>query len=205
MLTTSVLLLDFQNEMVHSSGKIGAQGLADQVAKRRVLEHAATVLDAARTSDVYVVHVRLGFRSDYSDALSVAPRVAKLKEAGGAILGTWGTEFADLVKPRAGELVITKQCVNPLFNTILLTWLLRKGISRLVLCGVTTEMVVESTARAGDDAGFAIVVLEDCCASGNPKMHEVAVESMLPAFGSVTTSKHFIESLKSMGENPMRT
>lgn len=192
---TALLLLDLQNEMVDPAGKIGGGGLAKLVAERRVIDNAAAALAGAREHGLPVAHVRLGFRRDYSDALSVAPRIAKLKAAGAAILGTWGTEFPAALRPRDDELVITKQCVNPFFNTGLLTWFLRRGIERLVIGGVATNFVVESTLRAADDAGFAVTVLEDCCASPNPEWHRFAIENIFPVFGEVSNSKAFLSSL----------
>ncbi|HEX7125621.1 MAG TPA: isochorismatase family cysteine hydrolase, partial [Thermodesulfobacteriota bacterium] len=193
--STALLLLDLQNEMVDPNGKIGAGGLARVVQERRLLDRVAAVLGAVRRRGLPVVHVRLGFRPDYLDALSVAPRVVRLREAGAAIVGTWGTEFPPAVAPADGELVVTKACVNPFFNTGLLTWLLRRGVCRVVLCGVATNLVVESTARFADDAGFEVVVLEDCCASPNPEWHRFSVEQMLPLFGTVTSSEAFLAKL----------
>jgi nicotinamidase-related amidase len=117
---TGLLLLDLQNEMVDAAGKVGAGGLAKVVKERGVLENARTALDAARAGGATVVHVRLGFRADYADALSIAPRIARLKAAGAAILGAWGTEFPEILSPRADELIVTKQYVNPFFGTGLL-------------------------------------------------------------------------------------
>lgn len=195
-LPSALLLLDLQNEMVSPEGKIGGGGLARIVAERGVLAHAAKVLAVFRARRLPVVHVRLGFRADYADALSVAPRIAKLKEGKAAILGEWGTEFAPEVAPLPAELVVTKQCVNPFFNTGLLVTLLQRGIKHLVLSGVATNMVVESTARFADDAGFAVTVLEDCCASPNPEWHRFAVTSLLPVFGRVTGSADFLATLE---------
>ncbi len=192
---TALLLLDLQNEMVEAKGKIGGGGLAKVVAERGVLANAARALAAARAARMMVVHVRLGFRPDYADGLSVAPRIAKLKEHQAAILGTWGTEFPEAVKPNADELVITKQCVNPYFNTALLSLLMQRGIRRVVLGGVATNLVVESTARYSDDAGFAVTVLEGCCASPNPEWHAFAVEKMLPVFGEVVTTDAFVSAI----------
>lgn len=191
----ALLLLDLQNEMVDPKGKIGGGGLAKIAAERGVLANASRALAAARAAQMMVVHVRLGFRPDYADGLSVAPRVAKLKEHQAAIVGSWGTEFPDAVKPNADELVITKQCVNPFFNTALLTLLMRRGIQRVVLGGVATNLVVESTARYSDDAGFAVTVLEDCCASPNPDWHRFAVEKMLPLFGEVVATDDFVSAV----------
>lgn len=186
---TALLLLDLQNEMVDPKGKVGGGGLAKVVADRGVLANARHALDAARSANMDIVHVRLGFRADYADALSVAPRVAKMKEHGAAIAGTWGTEFPEQVAPRVEELVITKQCVNPFFNTGLMSWLLHRRVEKLVFGGVVTNLVVEMTARAADDAGFALTVLEDCCAAPNPAWHAFSVENILPLFATVSSSK----------------
>lgn len=186
---TALLLLDLQNEMVDIKGKVGGGGLAKVVAERQVLENAAHALAAARNGGIDVVHVRLGFRADYADALSVAPRVTKMKENKAAIAGTWGTEFPSVLAPLEHELIITKQCVNPFFNTGLMSWLLHHGIKKLVIGGVVTNLVVEMTARAADDAGFALTVLEDVCAAPNPAWHAFSVDNILPLFATVSTTR----------------
>lgn len=186
---TALLLLDLQNEMVDPQGKVGAGGLAKVVAERNVMANAKRALNAARSAQMEVAHVRLGFRPDYADALSVAPRIAKMKEHGAAVAGTWGTEFPELLAPQEGELVVTKQCVNPFFNTGLMSWLLHRRVEQLVFGGVVTNLVVEMTARAADDAGFALTVLEDCCAAPNPAWHAFSVENILPLFATVSSTK----------------
>jgi nicotinamidase-related amidase len=188
----ALLLLDLQNEMVDPAGKVGGGGLSGIVAERKVLQNAAAALAAARQRGLLVGHVRLGFRPDYADSLSVAPRITKLKAAGAAIVGTWGCEFPAQVAPLDSEPVFTKQCVNPFFNTSLLVWLLRRGVTGLVIGGVATNLVVEATARAADDAGFAVTVLEDCCASPNAAWHKFSIDSMLPMFGRVIPTAEFV-------------
>lgn len=187
----ALLLLDLQNEMVDARGKVGGGGLANVVAERGVLENAARALATARERQMRVVFVRLGFQPDYKDALSVAPRIERLKANKAVILGEWGTEFPDAIAPRPDELIVTKQCVNPFFNTGLLNWLWANGISELSVGGVVTNLVVESTVRAADDAGFAINVLEDLCAAPNPDWHRFSMENIMPMFAKVTDSKSF--------------
>jgi len=189
---TALLLLDLQNEMVDPAGKVGGGGLAAIVQQRNVIANAIKALEAARVRNVSVAFVRLGFRADYSDALSVAPRIDKLKANKAAILGTWGTEFPDVIKPRDSELVVTKQCVNPFYNTGLMNWLFARGIKHIAIGGVATNLVVESTARAADDAGFAITVIEDICAAPNQEWHEFSVQKILPMFARVATAKDFV-------------
>jgi len=188
MTDKALLLLDLQNEMVDPRGKIGSGGLAKIVEERGVLANAVRARDLARRNNLPVVFVRLGFRADHADVLSVAPRIARLKAHGAAVLGTWGTAFPTLLAPREEDLVVTKQCVNPFYGTSLLNWLLSRRITRVVIGGVATNLVVESTARAADDAGLAVTVLEDCCASPNPTWHAFSIENMIPLFGEVSSS-----------------
>src|SRR5215210_3703382 len=96
-MTTALLLMDLQNDIVSPEGKLGRHGLAAQAEKRGVLRNAKTVFAAFRARKLPIAHVRLAFREDYLDALSVAPRIAKLKEMGAAQAGSWGTEFVLLV------------------------------------------------------------------------------------------------------------
>lgn len=193
---SALLLLDLQNEMVDPRGKVGAHGLARIVEERGVLANARRCLDAARSAGMAVVHVRLGFRPDYADCLSVAARIGSLKSNRAAIVGEFGTEFHPDVAPTDGELVITKQCVNPFFNTGLMTWLMQKGIKRLYMGGVATHLVVESTARFADDAGFAPVVIEDICAAPNPALHDHFITMIAPAVGTVSNSGQFVQAAR---------
>ncbi|MBN9427403.1 MAG: cysteine hydrolase [Burkholderiales bacterium] len=189
---SALILLDLQNDMVSTPPQGVPSPLAKVAQERGVVPAAARVLAAFRSAGRPVFHVRLGFRPDYADSLSVAPRIGKLKQARTAIVGTWGTEFPPELQPADGEIVITKACVNPFFNTALLSLLHKRGVQEVVLGGVATHMAVESTARYADDAGFAVTVLEDCCAVANPDWHRHSVQNMLPLFGRVVSSSEFL-------------
>lgn len=195
MSVTALLLLDLQNEMVDPAGKVGGGGLAAVVAEKGVLANAARALAAARRAGLPIVHVRLAFQPGHLDSLSVAPRIAKLKAGDACLLGEWGAQFAEAVEPQPGELIINKQCVNAFYNTGLLNWLLARGVDRVVIGGVATNLAVEGAVRAADDAGLAPVVLEDCCASPNAEWHRFSIANMIPVFGAVSSSVEFEQSL----------
>lgn len=188
---SALLILDLQNEMVDKNGKIGAHGLAAIVAENNILENAATAIAASRAAGNDVIYVRLGWRHDYSDCLSTAPRINGLKTNKAAIAGEWGCEFPEIITPEENDLVITKQAVNPFFNTGLMTWLMHRGIKKLYLGGVATNLVVESTVRFADDAGFTPVVIRELCAAPNPEWHKFSIDNIIPVFGSVITLHQF--------------
>jgi nicotinamidase-related amidase len=64
-----------------------------------------------------------------------------------------------------------------------------------VIGGVVTNLVVESAARAADDAGFAVTIIEDCCAAPNPDWHRFAIENTLPLFGEISSTKTILAQL----------
>jgi len=192
---TALLVLDMQNELIDPRGKVGAEGFAKVVQERRLIGNIRTVLDAMRARKLPVAFVNVGFRADYADAISRSARLARLKKMNAIVIGSWGLEFPEAIAPLDHEIVYTKRAVNPFFNTGLLTWLQRNGVTTLALCGVYTHMVVDSAARYADDAGFTVKVLEDCCASPDPEVHRLECEKILPLFGTVMSSQDFIASL----------
>jgi nicotinamidase-related amidase len=68
------------------------------------------------------------------------------------------------------------------------------------VCGVTTEVCVNTTVREANDRGFRCIVLSDCCASYFPAFHEAGL-AMIKAqggiFGWVTSSPKVLAALDS--------
>ncbi|WP_309068946.1 cysteine hydrolase family protein [Microbacterium sp.] len=75
---------------------------------------------------------------------------------------TPGNALMDAVAAVDADLLVTKT-VNSAFygEPDLEAWLRGAAISRLVLCGIQTNMCVETTARMGGNLGFDVVVALD--------------------------------------------
>ena len=97
------------------------------------------------------------------------------------------------------EPVIDKPGKGAFYQTDLELVLKNRGIDTLFVCGVTTEVCVNTTIREANDRGFRCIALSDCCASYFPKFHEAGL-AMIKAqggiFGSVTGSKALLASLQ---------
>ena len=83
-----------------------------------------------------------------------------------------------------GEVIIDKPGKDAFFSTDLYQILLNRGIKSLIICGVTTEVCVQTTARAANDRGFELVIPEDCCASYFPEFHKTTLD-MIAAQGAI--------------------
>jgi nicotinamidase-related amidase len=70
-----------------------------------------------------------------------------------------GNALKDVVADVPHDLFVTKQ-VNSAFHgqPDLEEWLRARGIRRLVICGIQTNMCVETTARLGGNLGFDVTV-----------------------------------------------
>ena len=98
----------------------------------------------------------------------------------------------------AGELVIDKPGKGAFYHTELESALKRRNVETLFVCGVTTEVCVNTTVREGNDRGFRCIVLGDCCASYFPEFHTMGL-AMIKAqggiFGWVSTSQAMLVAM----------
>ena len=70
------------------------------------------------------------------------------------------------------------------YATDLETILRARGVTHLILTGVTTEVCVQTTAREANDRGFDCLVLADCTGSYFPQFHQAALK-MISAQGGI--------------------
>jgi nicotinamidase-related amidase len=174
----ALLVLDLINALVHPDGKYAADGFCEQVARRGVLERAATAIERARAAGVPVIHVVVGFSPGYADWPASSELFASARDGDRVLLGTWGTQVHDALKPAPDEPVVEKRRVSPFFGTHLDVLLRNLGVNTLLLTGVTTDLVVLSTARDGHDRDYRVEVLEDATATDNQETHDAALRLM---------------------------
>ena len=113
----------------------------------------------------------------------------KIGDAGpmGRILvrGEEGHDIIPELYPLAGEPVIDKPGKGAFYATDLHAILQNRGISQLVVCGVTTEVCVHTTVREANDRGYdCLVARRTASAPTSPSSTRVALE-MIKAQGGI--------------------
>ncbi len=191
---TALLMLDYQVALAQEGELCLAPPLAAQVKERGVVETAARVLAAARAADVPVFHVRLAFDPTYGLRTNRLPRFDGYPANAKMRAGSPEAEFVAPLAPATGEPVVDKGCVNAFIGTPLRDVLAADGIGHVVLGGIATHLVVESTARHASDTGLQVTVVEDMCAAPDPAIHDFAVARTLPLFGTVSSADEVIGS-----------
>jgi nicotinamidase-related amidase len=163
-------------------------------------------LAAARRAGILIIHTREGHRADLTDAPPIkvergdpAMRIGALGPMGRILIrGEYGHDIIDDLAPVPGELVIDKPGKGSFHGTSFGAELAARGITSLVVTGVTTEVCVHTTVREANDRGYECLVLSDCVGSYFPEFQRVGL-AMIAAqggiFGWVAPSEAFLSAL----------
>ncbi len=90
------------------------------------------------------------------------------------------------------DILITKRQWGAFYGTDLDLQLRRRGIKSVVLGGISTNIGVESTARAAWEHGYELVIAEDVCSAQNTEMHRFAFEHIFPRLARCATPAKFL-------------
>ena len=183
---TALLVMDFENDIVHENGAFKDFGFAAMVQQNDVLAKTARLLDAARSGGVRVIYVSVKFRPGYPERPANGGLFGGLVQANALVEGTWGAQIHEAVTPRDEEPVVTKRAVSAFYGSDLAAMLATGAIDTLLLTGVATNFVVEGTAREATDRGFNVVVVGDCCASVSQEAHDAALNTALPFLSTIS-------------------
>jgi nicotinamidase-related amidase len=180
---TALVLIDLQRGIV---GGTTAPHAAEQVVSR-----AAQLAQACRKAGVIVVLVHV----DVGPAGILFPRVTSdAPRAAFAMSEDW----ADLVPElgvTSGDIVVTKHQPNAFYGTDLEIQLARRGIRTILLGGISTNIGVESTARAAHERGYEQIFIENAMAAREADLHEFPVRRFFPTIGRVRSTSEVLAAL----------
>ena len=208
----ALLIIDMQSDFLEPDG-FGTTLGNDPRVLRRLIAPIARLRAAARDAGMMVIHTREGHRPDLSDLPPAKRARGKPTLAIGdhgpmgrlLVRGEKGHAIIAELAPEADEPVIDKPGKGAFYATDLATILHHRGIRQLVICGVTTEVCVQTTLREANDRGYDCVVVADCVGSYFPALHEAAlamITSQGGIFGWVAESDAVIEALAQPASGP---
>jgi nicotinamidase-related amidase len=203
--STALLIIDMQRDFMEPGGF--GETLGNDVSQlARAVAPIAALLAAARGNGMTVIHTREGHLPDLSDAPPAkiergAPslRIGDPGPMGRVLIrGEAGHDIIPELYPVEGEIVIDKPGKGAFYATTLGADLKAREIDTLLVCGVTTEVCVNTTVREANDRGYRCIVIADGCASYFPEFHEMGLK-MIKAqggiFGWVTDSAVVIDAI----------
>lgn len=197
----AVLVIECQNDLVHESraAQKGVSGaLARAAQSRGILPRIQRVCAAAHAAGVPILYATIENRPEIPQPDYAIYRWSK----GQQILrpGTWGVEIHALLRPEPGDLVVHRFTgIDPSYGSALWATLGALGRRTLIVAGVSTNFAVEGTVRAAANRRFAVVVLEDCCASAAEEWHRFSMENILPLIATVASADDVVGVLEAPG------
>ena len=175
------------------------QGLVDHVEERNVVPNIADLAAKFRENGQTVIHAHVAHNPDYADLPKTSLIMARSAKTGGMKIGSVDVEAVDELTPVEGDVVHSRTFSLVAFNgTDLTTQLRNRGITTVVLVGVSSNIALPGMAVCASDLGFQVIIPEDCIAGATPETHEFSVKNTLPLFSTVTTSEDVVAALEAM-------
>lgn len=153
-----------------------------------VVQNAGRLANRFREAQAPVVLVHVAFSPDGKDLLR--PEVDQPANRG-PLPPDW-MEFVPEIGPRPNDIIITKRQWGAFYGTELDLQLRRRGVTKIVLGGVATNIGVESTARAAYELGYHQVFAEDAMAALTQEGHLASVRLIFPRIGQVRSTEQVL-------------
>lgn len=189
---TAVVMIDMQRDFLEAGG-FGATLGNDVAPLRAIVPACARLLDLARRHGLTVIHTQEAHDAQLADCPPSKRARGRLAcgigDAGpmGRVLvaGEPGAGFVPELAPHPGDIVLRKPGKGAFHATGLDAMLHARGITHLLIAGVTTEVCVQTTMREANDRGYECLLVTDCSASYFPQFHASVVEMVVAQGGIV--------------------
>lgn len=188
-----------QNDIVDEKGLFSYAKAWAQVKKYDILGKVAKAADASRKAGMMVIYGNIITQPGYPTTATKTFNIPLMKgfwQKGACAPGTWGAKNPDAIKPQKTDIIVENPATDVFMGTDLDLILRGNDKYNLVLTGIATNWVINSTCRHGMELGYNIIIIKDCCQSFTDELHNFAVNIELPNLAQVITLDEYIAALK---------
>ena len=173
----ALILIDLQKGIV---------GLPTVHPTAEIVGHAAALARAFRECGRTVVLVNVAGR---------APGRTEAVRSNLSFPPDW-TELVPELDQQSGDLLVTKHRVGAFIGTGLDAMLRERGVTQIVLAGVSTSSGVEATARSAFDHGYHVAFAVNAMTDLSAEAHEYSVGKVFPRIGETDTTENVLQLLR---------
>ena len=184
---TALVVIDLQNGITAMPGA--------PVPTADVIKNTVELADSFRARGLPVVLVNVSFAEDFADAMpgrtEQGPPALRLAEG-------WDRVIDDF-DGHVGDIRVTKRNWSAFYGTGLDLQLRRRGVTQIVLTGISTSIGVESTARQAHEHGYHVTIATDAITDSNADAHQNSVERIFPRLAEIGATADVIAALPAAG------
>jgi ureidoacrylate peracid hydrolase len=184
----ALMVVDMQRAFLDPRSTMAAAGF-DVTPLQAALPGVLRLIDLARQAAIPVIHTRFVFHKGLADFSIRDGQNARTKALRLPLHyleeGTPGVELTPEIVPGPGEFVIDKARASAFYGTRLEPLLGGMGVRNLVICGVTTNICVETTARDAGQRDYGTWVVRDAVAEFSAERNAHALNAIAWSFGEV--------------------
>jgi len=177
-LKTALVVIDLQNGIAAIE--------AQPNTTKNVIKNASALADVFRKNSMPVFLVRVTPSDDFKDALKP---IADSKAQWGTVRKPDWSQIVPELGLNPNDFIITKRQWGAFYGTELDLQLRRRNIDTIVLCGISTNIGVESTARFAYEYGYQQIFVEDAMSARSKEEHEHTINYIFSRIGRIRKTK----------------
>eukprot|EP00448_Togula_jolla_P021222 CAMPEP_0170576696 /NCGR_PEP_ID=MMETSP0224-20130122/4529_1 /TAXON_ID=285029 /ORGANISM="Togula jolla, Strain CCCM 725" /LENGTH=261 /DNA_ID=CAMNT_0010899553 /DNA_START=65 /DNA_END=847 /DNA_ORIENTATION=+ len=158
---TALVIIDMQTDFLSPEGRVGQHYKDSPILDG--LPGVERLLAACRKAGMTIAHSR-----SHRYGANVMDELVGTKDE--------GYELYPSCRARPGEIVVDKWTFGAFASTPLEAELRARGVERILLCGVLTNVCVFATASQAVDRFFRVCVIEDASAAFQRDWHDMAIK-----------------------------
>ncbi len=189
-MSQALIIIDLIEEIIGKNGLSNSS--YQQVLTRNIVEKTNQAANFARSHNIPVIWVKVGFADDYQDIPTGSPMFQRAKQIGALKLSGNGCNWVHDLEVHFRDPIMIKKGVSAFTGNKLNKWLIDNQISHLYLAGVSSLMAIQSSARQAHDLGYYVSVLDDLCAAATLELHEQSMQA-LQGMATISSLKEFMQ------------
>jgi ureidoacrylate peracid hydrolase len=195
ILKTALIVVDVQNDFCHKQGVFSKYKKVNLDHVQTAVTNLSAFIEKCRQFNLPIVFVKTT-HSAWTDSPSWLTRIGGLADKMRIYLpDSWGSKFYK-VAPKEHDCIVTKHRYSAFVGTDLDLILRSRGIEKIFVTGVVTNVCVETTARDGFNRDYNVILVEDCCGAFDNSEHAATLNNIKKFFGAVATSETIVNALK---------
>lgn len=199
----ALIIVDMQNDFIHDNGFVRKYSENGEIPKNSLdllkapIPYIKELAECFRRNGKEVIYIYTAWEPDYSDVALPLKKMAKAKEVGALVKGSWGAQIIEELTPHQNDRMVMKKAYGAFFQTPLDRILRNLGIKTLVMTGVATNFCVETTTREAVAYGYEVILVNDAAATFDPEGHQATLKVIATGFGEVMNTEEVIKQLES--------